>query len=239
MREDFAWSLHLIEEKIKLKSGLNEIDRNGYTALFYACSQIYEKGLVERIIEAGADVNLSSPVINTYPLIYVSHFNDDVDTVESLLRCGANPNLKTKTGNTALYYAAKYGSERLVQCLLDHQADVNIQGETGCTPLMLATISGELGKVKQLVQAGAQLELKDKEQRTAIVYAYDYGWGSIVDYLLSLNVDINPLMLVDDIKYYLETQSSLAAYVKERIHLLSPESLKKWKCYRLKAIFQR
>jgi ankyrin repeat protein len=53
-------------------------------------------------------------------------------------------------GDTALYFAIKYGHTQAVQLLLEHGADVNVRNEDGNTPSKLA--SSELYKHQEIVE---------------------------------------------------------------------------------------
>ena len=55
--------------------------------------------------------------------------------IRELLAGGAQVNGQTKSGNTALSEAARYGHIESVKMLLQAQADPNLCDENGCNPL--------------------------------------------------------------------------------------------------------
>lgn len=55
-------------------------------------------------------------------------------------------------------------------CLLDKQADVNIQGKDGETPLMMAAYSHQWEIMDLLIKAGADASIKDKHGKSALNY---------------------------------------------------------------------
>lgn len=81
-----------------------------------------------------------------------------------LLSAGADPNIRTRAGETPLHYAATYTRPELVDLLLRRSpaAAVNSRDNTGSTPLHWATRSGRMGVVRLLKNAGAETGLVGK-----------------------------------------------------------------------------
>jgi ankyrin repeat protein len=70
-----------------------------------------------------------------------------------------------------------------VQILLDFGADVNVQATCGCTPLMLAAGSGDIGITTALLNRGADARKICWPGKTAIVVAIEHGYYAIVELL--------------------------------------------------------
>jgi len=66
-------------------------------------------------------------------------------------------------GPTALMLAAKSGSVACLQMLLEFKANVSSEDEDGLKPVHYAAMSGELGALACLVQAGADILAKDDQ----------------------------------------------------------------------------
>ena len=87
-------------------------------------------------------------------------------------------------------------------------ADVNVAGEGGMTPLMLAASLGQLDQVKALLKAGADVAARDEREYNALMCAaynadLDRGFPEVVQALIDAGADIEtkifygirPLML--------------------------------------------
>ena len=62
-----------------------------------------------------------------------------IESVISLLQAGANPNIQhTKSGDTALHYAAKEGNALLAKAIIAFRADISIENKAGNTALQEA-----------------------------------------------------------------------------------------------------
>ncbi len=114
------------------------------------------------------------------------------DSAEALLKAGADPNIiSTYEGGTALYRAAGFSlvdtqakkDPQFVKLLLEYGADPNIgfvgndhnnSTEIGTTPLMNSIGCG-IEKTKALVEAGADIDIKVPDGRTAAVKALGGG----------------------------------------------------------------
>lgn len=85
---------------------------------------------------------------------------DDVSEVKSLLKQGVNPNTVDAKGNPMLVLAIKDKSAGVAALLLsDKRIDVDLSNKYGETPLMIASIEGDLPMVKTLVnQKNAMVE---------------------------------------------------------------------------------
>ena len=76
-----------------------------------------------------------------------------------------------KPGWTALHYAATGGHVPVIEFLLDQSAYIDAESPNGTTPLMMAAMYGSPEAVKVLIQAGADLNLKNQLGMTALDFA--------------------------------------------------------------------
>ncbi|OOM11677.1 ankyrin repeat domain-containing protein [Clostridium saccharobutylicum] len=124
------------------------------------------------------------------------------NSAETLLKCGADPNIATTTdGETPLFLAAGYSwvdkdykkDARYVKLLLSYGADPNKNYighdhdiiETGTSPLMNSIGCG-IEKTKDLVEGGADINYKTKSGNTAAIVSLiiggSYGNGEAMQY---------------------------------------------------------
>ncbi|HEX2948272.1 MAG TPA: ankyrin repeat domain-containing protein [Armatimonadota bacterium] len=156
---------------------------------------------ITHVAKAHPDVlNYREPTDGYTVLIWaVGH--EKYRSARALLHCGANPNIRDKMGETALYVAAGYSwvdddakkDPKYVKLLLRHGADPNIPyigfghngnsydaKEAGTTPLMHSIPCG-LEKTKALVEGGADLNQKTVNGTTAAVVALTFGALNVTD----------------------------------------------------------
>jgi uncharacterized protein len=120
---------------------------------------------VEAALDAGTDVNardadgitlLMYAALGDHPEIANPAPSDHPAIVEILIKRGADVNAKTDTGFVALFWAARYGHDRVAKVLISHGADVNAKDEDGITALRWAMINKQ-AKVEELLKtAGAK-----------------------------------------------------------------------------------
>jgi uncharacterized protein len=108
----------------------------------------------------------------------------DITLMRLLLQKGADPNIPTLAGTTALMAAAgvnwmggqtytesKEALMQAVQLCLDKGADVNAKNSMGVTAVIGAANRGSDDILEFLVKKGARLDVHDKEGRTPLVWA--------------------------------------------------------------------
>jgi hypothetical protein len=146
-------------------------------------------------IAAGKSLDARDPTATT-PLALAAYFNKPA-IFDALLAAGAGTE-PTDDGNHLLFYVAWRGNRKMVQALLDRQADVNFQCKnatsTGQTALMGAAKGGHFNLVKFLVGEGARLDLTDREGQTALDHADESGHDDIVQYLKTLKAPGKPIV---------------------------------------------
>jgi uncharacterized protein len=148
---------------------------------------------------------------------------DDVSEVKALLQAGVSPNVVDSKGNPMLVVAIRDKSLKVIDLLLKNPSiNPNLSNKSGETPLMIASIEGELGVAKALV-----LEKKvdvNKTGWTPLHYACSSGRLELAEFLVANGAKVNalspsettPLMMAVSsgndrlIKYLLDNGADLA-----------------------------
>ena len=130
---------------------IDEFCANGKTPLMIACDS-RKRDVAEALVIYGvANVNIMSPTTGETALMVASN-KGNLGMVNILLKKGkAKPNLRKKSGATALMLACFAGHVDVVKSLLASGADANAQESTGNSALLLATMRGYVNIVRALV----------------------------------------------------------------------------------------
>ena len=85
----------------------------------------------------------------------------------------------------------KLKSAKDIEVLIQQGADVNVQVNSGCTALIIASYFGREDVVGILLQNGADVNHKDDYGRTALIWASMEGHKETVQLLLDRGADVN------------------------------------------------
>src|ERR1700678_1055406 len=114
---------------------------------------------------------------------------NNLATLDTLIKGGADVNTRDRHGETPLMYAAYAGSLDAMKILLTNGAGVNAQSQSGATALIWAAT--DLAKVRLLIDHGANVNLATKRRRTALlVAAMSDPSAEIVKLLLDKGADL-------------------------------------------------
>jgi ankyrin repeat protein len=194
----------IVEALLNKGADVNYRDTNSFTALHSAVRDSeYGEDTAQRaravatvkvLLAHGADVNArlhqEKPTVRALnelqfegatPLLLAAEVNS-LDVIKALVAAGADPNIPTAYGTTALHVASGAGTDvqrarsieergfavETARYLLDRGADVNAVGEFGWTPLHNAAYQGLTDVIELLVSRGAKTETKDKLGQTPL-----------------------------------------------------------------------
>ena len=94
--------------------------------------------------------------------------------------------------NPSLLQAAlKVKNAQVIQEMIKHKSDLNAFSMNGYTPLMMASVSGCVQGVKDLILAGVDLNLTNKKGQTALWLASSVGHADVVKILSKAGADLN------------------------------------------------
>jgi len=138
---------------------------------------------------------------------------NDVSEVKSLLKQGFNPNAVDPNGNPMLLLAIKDGSNGVTEVLLaDKRTDVDLSNKQGETPLMIASIQGDLPLVKILVKQKSAMV--DHIGWTPLHYACAKGQLEISQYLITNGAIVDSRSLNGTTPLMMAVQSGNEVLVK-------------------------
>jgi len=116
---------------------------------------------------------------------------NDLETVEALIKRGANVKAVTRYGVTPMALAALNGNAAILRRLLDAGADPNSATPGGETALMTAARTGNLEAVTLLLDRGASVNAKDTVRaQTALMWAVTENHADIVKLLVARGADV-------------------------------------------------
>ena len=155
-----------------LKAGANPDTAiaTGETPLM-TCAATGTTAAVKMLLASGAAVNVAEPSQHQTALMWAAAERHP-EIVALLAESGANLRARTKNGFTALHFAARQGDIESVTRLLAAGADVNIRSlpdspdkgrgaafastlSEGSTPLLVATVRGQVPVALYLLERGA------------------------------------------------------------------------------------
>ncbi|XP_011500897.1 PREDICTED: LOW QUALITY PROTEIN: serine/threonine-protein phosphatase 6 regulatory ankyrin repeat subunit B-like [Ceratosolen solmsi marchali] len=170
---------------------------NGRT-LLHECICMQNLDIIRDIILRGVNVNVAD--MNGFAPLHEAVTYQNVAQILLLLENGAKITAKTMEGNTPLHWAIIGKTSKIPrhtkapprQCVCTH----------GLSALHIAAKSGRTGTVYDLVQNGANINIKDINMRTPIYFATLNEQKLMVKLLLDLGADINEGRQVHDMVLY-------------------------------------
>lgn len=135
--------------------------------------------LVESMLAHGADVQAHDA--QHWTALHAAVEQDHLRTVELLLRSGADPNVQDSEGEAPLHKAVSSFTPDMAHLLLTHRANPNIQDEYQRTPLEESVLEGDHpGVVRELLEHGADPDIKDNMGDSARYFARLYGYADLL-----------------------------------------------------------
>lgn len=144
----------------------NTVNSQGVPALMLAVKEPSLK--VAQLLATWPKVKTEVRNENDESALMLAALKGHVALVKLLVENDADVN---KPGWTPLHYAATAGNVPIIELLLDNSAYIDAESPNGSTPLMMAAMYGTPESVKVLIQAGADLNVKNQLGLTALDFA--------------------------------------------------------------------
>jgi ankyrin repeat protein len=200
----------------------NAANRYGVTPLSLA-AQAGRADLLHTLVAAGASVgDAEAHLPEGHTLLMLASRAGDVDSVRALAVAGSSLNAReTRTGTTAVIWAATSNRATAIRALAEAGADLNVRstvtsyphtqngvlltgpepgisyvGQTvlprgGWSAVMYAAREGAVDAVRALADSGAHLDLTDPEGTSALVIAIINGKWDVAAALVEQGADVN------------------------------------------------
>jgi ankyrin repeat protein len=175
-----------IEKLAAASANLNARDPQGRTPLHVA-TFARQRGALRALVKAGADVHLLEN--DRYDGVTIASVADDEETLRVLLSLGASAKQVTsRYDGTALIAAAHLGHDGVVRQLIAAGAPLDHVNNLHWTAVIEAIVLGDGGPrhqatLKALVDAGASLQLTDRQGQTPLQLARARGYKDMVKML--------------------------------------------------------
>ncbi|GFR59601.1 ankyrin repeat protein [Elysia marginata] len=146
--------------------------------------------ILKILLQHGADINIQ--YLGKTIVIFAAELNH-IDCLEFFINFGADLGFTTQDGETALTIAARKGNADCVKFLTEHVSHetLNQRNNDGNTALMIAALHDRIVCLRHLVQAGADLDVKDKHGHTALMSAVHIKSADAVKLLLDSGACVN------------------------------------------------
>jgi hypothetical protein len=142
---------------------------------------------VEVFLRRGADPNLLMDY--DWPLLMRVAAAGHAEIVRLLLDAGAQIDATNPpTRHTALMLAGKNGHQATVELLLRYGANIEAMTIAGTTPIVSATMAGQVEVVRVLLQAYAARGMAPRQGLKALGTAQKHGYAEIVELLHNAGV---------------------------------------------------
>jgi uncharacterized protein len=176
-----AGQLERVRELLGAGAGVDARGAGNRTAVTAASLGEYA-GVVRALVDAGADVDLQDDDRNN--AVLVCGITGNVAVLREVLRGDPDLTLTNRYGGIAHIPASERGHVAMVRALLAAGIEVDHVNDLGWTALLEAIVLSDGGPAHQeivqvLVDAGADVELADRDGVTPLQHARDRGYEEI------------------------------------------------------------
>ncbi|RJP63835.1 MAG: ankyrin repeat domain-containing protein [Comamonadaceae bacterium] len=164
-------------------AALNATDAHGRTPLHVA-TFARQREAIRALARAGADINRLEN--DRYDAVTIASVADDEESLRVLLQLGASAKQTTsRYDGTALIAAAHLGHDGVVRQLIAAGAPLDHVNNLHWTAVIESIVLGDGGArhqatLRALIDAGASLQLTDRQGQTPLMLAKSRGYAAMV-----------------------------------------------------------
>ncbi len=199
----------VVEVLMKHGADVNAKNNDGWTALMHSALND-EAEAAEVLLAHGANVNVKDN--NGTTALMSAAQEGKTEVVEALLKHGADVNVKNNNGKTALMFAEEGRHREIISLIRSHGAKkskpeppVQVtepvhkeQPVPKPKPLLMSNYdfialckSGDAVKVEEAITNGADVNAKNNEGKTALMWAAMFGHADVAEILLKHGANVN------------------------------------------------
>lgn len=184
--------------EVLIKRGIHiNLQTGNYGSALAAAAFGGNAGVVEFLVQQGADVNMQLQIGNYGSALAAAALNKNIEIVKFLVTHGADINARLQNGHfgSALAAAILGGSIETIRLLVELGADVNAQLQTGeyGSALAVAAAWGNNRTINLLIEQGAEvnMQLQTGSFGSALAAAALGANTETVELLVKLGADVN------------------------------------------------
>ena len=142
----------------------------GLSLIYLAAAEGWSKEILQTIIDHGHDVNTIDKDCRT--ALMLAYWKENVEAIRFLLNAGADPNIANAVGATCIHHAVFGGcNKETLQIIIEYGANVNAIDKNSRTALMLACQKGNVEAINVLLNAGADINIRNANGSACILFA--------------------------------------------------------------------
>lgn len=179
--------LETLKLLIQKGAGINKQYKNGSFPLLQA---IYKgnPAVIQFLIQSGADTNVKDG--NGTTPIMAAVESKDVKTADYLVRGGADVNVMNSTGKYLILVAYETNRIDIFNILITGGAKIN-ELFGGNALLHMAAASNRVSFLTSLIKGNADLNIRNSDNKTAVMLASEKGYGNSVKVLAAAGADLS------------------------------------------------
>ena len=144
---------------------------------------------LEQTLQNGANPNAADEHGCTALMLCMQAVQPSQHCALTLLKAGADVNIRDCDGNTALHHSCKRNVRLSTTWLLGRKPHLHIKNNQGQTPLHIAAYMQNIDMIKLLLKSGANIHETDKFGNTPLHAAIQFARADTIKYLLEQGAD--------------------------------------------------